>query len=142
MATTTINELKEHSNILLYDGVCRLCDRSVQFVLRHDSKKQFLFGSLSSELASDFFGKQSTDFSQVDSVVLITKDAIYTKSSAALKVLQLLGGAWRMSGILYIIPKYIRDKVYAYIAKHRYKWFGILESCRVPTPQEANRFID
>ena len=142
MATTTIDELKEHAPVLLYDGVCRLCDRSVQFVLRHDSKKQFLFGSLSSEIASDFFSKQATDFSKVDSVVLITKDEIYAKSSAALKVLQLLGGAWRISVILYIIPKRVRDKVYEYIAKHRYKWFGTIENCRIPTPQEAHRFID
>lgn len=142
MASATIDQLRKSSPILLYDGVCNLCDRSVQFVLKHDTKKKFLFGQLDSKTAQAFLKQQDKDFTAIDSVLLITKDTIYSKSSAALKIMMILGGLWRVTAVFYVLPVPLRDKVYDFIAKRRYAWFGKMATCRIATKEEAIRFID
>lgn len=142
MNTVAIEKLRKSKSILLYDGVCTLCDHSVQFVLKYDRNKRFLFGQLDSKTAKIFLKQQEKDYSKIDSVVFIDDKSIYTKSSAALKVLTSLGGLWQVAGIFYILPKFLRDKVYDYIARHRYAWFGKMPACRIPTEEESARFID
>lgn len=140
--TTSIQEIRKKKSILLYDGLCSLCDASVQFVIQRDSKKHFLFASLQSETAKEFLKSQSTSIRDCESVILITSKKVYTKSSAALKTAQSLDGFWFLMSAFFIIPKPIRDYVYDLIAKRRYRWFGQLEQCRIPTAEEQKIFID
>jgi predicted DCC family thiol-disulfide oxidoreductase YuxK len=128
--------------VILFDGVCNLCNSSVQFVLRRDKKKQFLFGSLQGMYGQDVLKEQNMPADDLHSFILKENNVIYTKSTAALRVLKILGGGWKLLYIFIIIPKFIRDGVYGFIAQNRYRWFGKKEECWVPTPEWKNRFLD
>lgn len=128
--------------IVLFDGVCNLCSSSVQFILKRDKKQQFLFGSLQGEYGQNMlqkFGLPSTEF---NSFMLIEGETLYTKSSGALRMLKHLGGGWQLLYAFIIVPKFIRDAVYGWIAKNRYKWFGKKNECWLPRPEWKARFLD
>jgi predicted DCC family thiol-disulfide oxidoreductase YuxK len=128
--------------VILFDGVCNLCNSSVQFVLHRDKKKQFLFGSLQGSFGQHLLKEQNMPADNLHSFILKENDAVYTKSTAALRVLKILGGGWRLLYIFIVVPKFIRDGVYGFIARNRYRWFGKKEECWVPTPEWKNRFIE
>lgn len=132
--------IKKHP-ILLFDGVCNLCNNSVQLVIKNDPKNIFRFAPLQNTEVIKFLDKHTTNFNGIDSIILITPKKIYTKSSAALTVAKQLKGLYPLLYIFYIIPKPIRDLVYDFIAKNRYKWFGKQESCMIPTPELKNKFL-
>lgn len=136
-----ISEIRKTKSILLFDGLCNLCDFSVKFVIKRDVHKQFLFSSLQSQPSRIFLRAQSNFIQNCDSVILITENKVYTKSSAAIKVAQSLKGFWFLMGVFLIIPKPLRDSIYDGIAKRRYRWFGKFDSCRIPTPEEQSLFI-
>ena len=127
--------------LLLFDGVCNLCNSSVQSVIKYDTKKQFLFASLQSDAAKEILLQFGETNLKLDSVILIYNNKIYSKSSAILKITQLLGGFYSLNIIFYSIPKFIRDKMYDYVAKNRYKWYGKRESCMLPNEELKNRFL-
>ena len=127
--------------LLLFDGVCNLCNSSVQFVIKYDTKKQFHFSSLQSDAAKEILLQFGETNLNLDSVILISDEKIYSKSSAILRVLKLLGGFYSIGIIFYIIPKFIRDKIYDFVAKNRYKWYGKRESCMLPNKELKNRFL-
>lgn len=137
-----IHEIRKTKSILLFDGLCNLCDHSVQFVIKRDHKNVFIFSSLQSKSAIEFIGSMHDEIQNIDSIVLITKNKIYTKSTAALKIAAELNGLWILMSVFFIIPKPIRDWIYDGIAKRRYQWFGKFDSCKIPNPQEINKFID
>ena len=128
--------------IILFDGICNLCNQSVQFVIEHDSKNQFHFASLQSEFGQDFLKKNKLEATQFDSIVFIEDDQFYTKSSAALKIAKYLDGITSWLTIFMIVPKPLRDIVYSFIAKNRYRWFGKNESCWLPTKELKAKFIE
>ena len=128
--------------IILFDGVCNLCHRSVQFVLPRDKKKVFRFASLQSSVGQSLLKKYGLADGQTDSFVLVEKDRAYTRSSAALRVVNKLKGLWPLLTVFWIIPRPLRDWVYDYVARHRYRWFGKEESCWLPTPEWKGRFLD
>ncbi len=128
--------------IILFDGICNLCNQSVQFVIEHDSKNQFRFASLQSDFGQDFLKKNKLEATQFDSIVFIEDDQFYTKSSAALKIAKYLDGITSWLTIFMIIPKPLRDIVYNFIAKNRYRWFGKNESCWLPTAELKAKFIE
>lgn len=128
--------------VILFDGVCNLCNSSVQFVLRRDKKKQFLFGSLQGIYGQDVLKEQNMPADNLHSFILKENNVIYTKSTAALRVLKILGGGWKLLYIFVIVPKFIRDGVYGFIAQNRYRWFGKKEECWVPTPEWKSRFLE
>ena len=128
--------------IILFDGICNLCNQSVQFVIEHDSKNQFRFASLQSDFGQDFLKKNKLEATQFDSIVFIEDDQFYTKSSAALKIAKYLDGITSWLTIFMIIPKPLRDIVYSFIAKNRYRWFRKNESCWLPTPELKAKFLD
>ncbi|HVM86633.1 MAG TPA: thiol-disulfide oxidoreductase DCC family protein [Puia sp.] len=134
--------MKENKKIVLFDGVCNLCNRSVQFIIRHDKKNQFLFGSLQGRYGQECLKKFNMPSDTFNSFMLIEGDKIYSRSSGALRMLKYLGIGWQLFYGLIIIPKFIRDGVYNFIARHRYKWFGKKEECWVPTPELKARFLD
>lgn len=136
--------------LLLFDGVCNLCDRSVQFVIRHDRKGKFKFASLQSAYAEQILKKypEIAPFNKTGnnpdwgSIVFILKGKAYTRSAAVLKVMEELGFPWKIVAVFYILPSAFRDALYNFIAKNRYRWYGKKDSCMIPTPELRDRFMD
>jgi predicted DCC family thiol-disulfide oxidoreductase YuxK len=128
--------------IILFDGVCNLCNSSVQFVLKHDTKKIFRFASLQSFAGQALLKEYNLSQTAFNSFVLIKKGKVFLKSTAALMVARQLKGAVKFLYWFIIIPPFIRNAVYNVIAKNRYKWFGKQESCMMPTPELQSRFLN
>jgi predicted DCC family thiol-disulfide oxidoreductase YuxK len=127
--------------VLLFDGVCNLCNGTVDFIIRKDRKKQFRFLSLQSEAgvaALEVFPLPEG----TDSVILIHKGKMHTESDAALEVARLLPLPWKLAVLFKIIPRPWRNSVYRMIARNRYRWFGKKETCRLPSPEERAYFPD
>ncbi len=133
--------VKNHP-VLLYDGVCNLCNSTVQFVIARDKKAKIRFAALQSEFGQVQCEKAGLPKEDLQSLILIEDGKLYTRSSGALRLFKNLGGIWALSYAFIIVPKFIRDGVYNFIAKNRYKWFGEQESCLMPTPDIEARFLD
>ncbi|GER59443.1 thiol-disulfide oxidoreductase DCC family protein [Patiriisocius marinus] len=133
-------DTKEHK-ILLFDGVCNLCNSAVNFVIKLDNKDVFRFTALQEEPGKSYLTKYNIDPKNIDSIVLIENGKAYVKSSAALRTAKYLGGAWPLLYVFIIVPAFIRDVVYDYIAKNRYKWYGKKDSCMIPTPELKAKFL-
>ena len=127
--------------IILFDGVCNLCNSSVQKVIENDERNLFQFASLQSDFGQKFLRKHNFSQDEFNSMILIDGDRFYTQSDAALRIGKELKGIYKISGALLWIPKFIRNFVYEIIAKNRYKWFGKKESCWLPTPELKQKFI-
>ncbi|MFT3948530.1 MAG: thiol-disulfide oxidoreductase DCC family protein [Agriterribacter sp.] len=127
--------------IILFDGVCNLCNSSIQFVLKKDKKKQFYFTSLQSNAGQQLLKQYRLSPGKFDSFILIENNKAYTRSTAALRVVKRLSGLWPLLYIFIIIPPFIRNAVYDWVARNRYKWFGKSESCMLPTPELNARFL-
>lgn len=125
--------------IVYFDGVCGLCNRFVDFLLRRDHRHHFLFSPLQGETAAARLGIGSGIAPR--SIVLEDDEGIFERSRAVLRILQQLGGVWKASRILGLVPAGLRDWAYDRIAERRYAWFGQRESCRLPTPAEQERFL-
>lgn len=131
--------MDENKAVILFDGVCNLCNTSVDFVIRKDKNEYFQFGAL--QQSSDLLKKYHIDSQYLTSLVLIENGKVFYKSSAALRIAKRLDGAWPLLFSFIMIPKFVRDPVYSWIANNRYRWFGKGNSCRLPSPEEARRFI-
>lgn len=127
--------------IILFDGVCNLCNGAVQFVIKHDPEKQFSFASLQSDAGMQLLKDKNLSATDFSSFILIENGELYSKSTAALKVAKRLSGAVKILGIFIVIPAVIRDAVYNFIARNRYKWFGKKDACMIPTPELQSRFL-
>jgi predicted DCC family thiol-disulfide oxidoreductase YuxK len=128
--------------IVLFDGECGLCDRSIDFLLRHDRAEALRFAPLQSDVAQSLLREHGLDATQVASVVVIDRERVYRQSDAALLAAEKLGPWWRgLATIARLVPRAIRDAVYDLIARNRYRWFGRTITCRIPTPQERTRFL-
>ena len=128
-------------SIILFDGICNICNSSVNFIIKHDKKKQFLFASLQSDAAKEILLHFKRKKLNLDSILLIDNKNIHEKSTAALKISKHLSNGYQLLYHLIIIPLFIRDWLYDLIAKNRYKWFGKKENCMVPTFEIKNRFL-
>lgn len=132
--------MKVLNPIILFDGECNFCDKSVQFIIKRDPNGYFKFASLQSEIGEELLKKYQVP-SSIDSIILIQNDQYYIKSSAALRICKYLKGPWKLFSTLIIVPRPIRNFFYGIIAKNRYKWFGKQESCMLPTPEQRKRFL-
>ncbi len=128
--------------IVLFDGVCNLCNSSVQFLLKRDKKGVFKYASLQSEIGNDLASKYGVAASKLESMVFIDGGKAYTESDAVLNMTKYLGFPWNMAYGFIIIPKFIRNPIYKWIAKNRYKWFGKQESCMLPSEDISDRFLE
>lgn len=128
--------------VILFDGVCNLCNGFVQFIIKRDAEGKFRFASLQSDYAKNQLSSTEINKTNLNTVVLIYQNKIYTKSTAALKIAKLLNNGWTLLYPLIFLPKFLRDGVYNLIAKNRYKWFGKQESCMLPSPDLKSRFLD
>ena len=129
------------TDIVIFDGVCNLCARSVQFILRHESEPRFLFSPLQSAAGARLLRSHGFPTSDVASFVLLSDGKVYTRSGAALHIARHFKGPWQLLRVLWIVPRPLRDLLYDYIARNRYSWFGKADSCLVPTPELSARFI-
>ncbi|HIE45561.1 MAG TPA: DUF393 domain-containing protein [Flavobacteriaceae bacterium] len=129
--------------IILFDGVCNLCNTSVNFILKKDVYNKFIFTSLQSDAANKLLLQFNDKIikNNLDSILLIHKNKVYNKSTAILYILRSLHFPYNLGFIFIIIPKFIRDYIYDIIARNRYKWFGRKETCRIPTKEELNKFL-
>jgi predicted DCC family thiol-disulfide oxidoreductase YuxK len=134
--------------ILLYDGVCGLCNRSVQFILRHDRKAIFRFASLQSPFAQTILARHRANLADLDTVYLVVShnqpdEALVARSDAVAEIVRRLGGVWNLFGaILSLLPRPLRDWGYNLVARNRYRIFGHYDTCPLPTPETRSRFLD
>ena len=128
-------------NIILFDGVCNLCNNSINFVIKRDKKDRFRFGALQEEPGKSLLQKYKIDPKDTDSIILIENEKAYVKSTAALRVARHLSGGWPLLYGFMVVPKFLRNWVYDYIAKNRYQWYGKKESCMIPTPELKAKFL-
>jgi len=135
-------QISASTPLILFDGLCNLCNSSVQFVLRHDKKKVFHFASLQGANGKEYLKKHKLPETQLNSFILVEGDVLYTRSTAALRVCKKLGGGWPLLYAAIWIPPFIRDGIYNWIAQNRYRWFGKRAACWVPTPELKSRFLD
>ncbi len=127
--------------IILFDGVCNLCNGAVNFIIERDIKNVFQFAALQSEAGVALTAKFGIDTKKVDSIILIDDEKVYIKSTAALRASRYLSGAYPLLYSLMIFPTFFRNWVYDIIAKNRYKWFGKKESCMIPTAELKAKFL-
>ncbi|CAA6821526.1 MAG: Thiol-disulfide oxidoreductase [uncultured Sulfurovum sp.] len=132
--------LKENQNIILFDGVCNLCEASVQFIIKHDNKNYFYFTSQSSALGKKLLKKYDLD--QVDSIALLQNNKAYTHSDAGLEIARHLDGWYKYLYVFRFVPRILRDGLYKLVAKYRYKVFGKKEHCMMPNEALKSRFLD
>jgi predicted DCC family thiol-disulfide oxidoreductase YuxK len=127
---------------VFFDGVCTLCNRGVNFLIKHDKKGVLKFASLQSEYAQNVIPKALLDRDNLDTIIVYTDGKFYERSKAVLKLCKVLGGGFYVVLIGYLIPRFIRDGLYRFIANNRYRWFGRQSQCRVPTPDLKERFLE
>lgn len=126
--------------IVLFDGVCHLCQRSVRFIIRNDKKNKFKFASPQSEFAQKRLSEIQFNNS-LETIVLLKGGRHFTKSDAILEITKHLSGAWPLLYVFKIVPRFLRDGVYTFIAKHRYRWFGKSDFCMIPTEDTSHKFL-
>lgn len=138
-----MQNLPQNKKIILFDGICNLCDASVQFIIKHDKKDCFRFVPLQSNLGQEIINYIGLGSQKIDSIILYepTK-AYYYKSLAAFNIAKNLDGAISLISVFKILPTSFTDFLYDYIAKNRYKWYGKKESCMIPSPELKSKFID
>ena len=135
------------ADLILYDGVCGLCNRLNQFVLRRDAADRFRFASLQGSLAGALLRRYGRDARDLDTVYVVKNygapdEALLSRSRAVLFVLETLGGAWRLARVLRLLPGRWVDAAYDQIARRRYRWFGRTDACPLPAPGERAKFLD
>ena len=129
--------------VVLFDGVCNLCDASVQFIIRQDRRGRFRFAALQSSVGAELAGRcRRPAGDSPESVVLIDGDRCYDRSTAALHILRELRWPWPALYVFILVPAGVRDRVYSLIARNRYRWFGRRDACMLPTPALRSRFLD
>ena len=133
--------VQQQHKIILFDGVCNLCNTSVKIVIRNDKKDCFRFAALQSDIGKDYITKFNIDSTETDSIILIDQEKVYVKSTAALYISKSLSGAYPLLFGFIIIPKFIRNWVYDFVARNRYRWYGKKESCMIPTPELMAKFL-
>ncbi|NNF74611.1 MAG: thiol-disulfide oxidoreductase DCC family protein [Flavobacteriaceae bacterium] len=138
-----MKELPLDKKLILFDGVCNLCNNSVNFVIRHDKKDRFMFASLQSELGKQIAKEKLQEAIGTDSIILVENDStLFLKSTAALKIAAALRFPINLLVIFLIIPKALRNWVYDYVAKNRYKWYGKRDACMIPTDDIKSKFLE
>lgn len=133
--------IEEHGHVLLYDGVCGLCNGFVQFVLRNDRDGTMRFATLQGPWGAQAAGLVP-EMARIDSIVLLSRGGASIRSTAALEVARYLGGVWTMALAGYLVPRAWRDAFYDWVARRRYGWFGRLDACPLPSPEHRARFLD
>ncbi len=135
-------QLPQDKKIVLFDGVCNLCNASIIYIIKHDKNDMFRFAPLQSDIGKAIINEHGVDMSKTDSILLYQPNkGISIKSSAALRIAMKLGFPRNLLRLFFIVPTFMRNWAYDYIAKNRYKWYGKKESCMIPTPELQAKFL-
>ena len=137
----TQNRKQEQDSVILFDGVCNLCHRAVRFFIEHDSERHLRFASLQSESGRRILKKLGLSNDYISSVVFVEGENFYLDSTACLRACRHLGFPWCAAKVFLFIPRPIRDLIYKWIARNRYRWFGKKEACPLPCPTDVDRFL-
>lgn len=135
------HEWLKYERVIVFDGVCNWCNFWVTFTIARDPSGKFKFGLLQSDQARQIMNALGLSVDHIETFFLLERGEVYQKSTAALRVLRQYSGFWPLLYCCIVIPRAIRDTVYDFIARHRYKWMGKSESCRVPTHEDRSRFV-
>ena len=134
--------MKDNTKIVLFDGVCNLCSGAVQFIIKRDRNDVFRFAALQEDVGKQLLAERGINTRELDSIIVIEPGvAYYSKSDAALEIAKNFGGLWSLFAVFKWIPKPIRDAIYDFVAKNRYRWFGEKEQCMIPTPELKAKFL-
>lgn len=128
--------------IVIFDGVCNYCSSVVAFIIKRDTRGIFRFAPFQSESAKSLLEEYGVREDYLDSFILIEDGKLYTKSEAALRLWRRLGGLWSLTYVFVAVPAFVRDAVYDFVARNRYKWFGKKDECMIPGPEVRERFLD
>jgi predicted DCC family thiol-disulfide oxidoreductase YuxK len=131
----------QYHNLILFDGVCNLCNGAVNFIIDRDSKNVFRFTSLQSDIGQQILQENGLSTNHFNTFILVKNGKILQKSTAFLSVVNQLDGFWKLMNIFWLIPTFIRDFFYDIVSANRYRWFGKQESCRMPTPELKSKFL-
>jgi predicted DCC family thiol-disulfide oxidoreductase YuxK len=129
-------------NLVFFDGVCNLCNSTVQFLLKIDKHQRLQFGSLQGETAKKILPAYQISTEKLTSIIFIHNDKAYTESTAVIEIFHVIGGSWSIMYIFKIIPAFIRNGFYRLIARYRYQWFGKKKQCLIPSSSLKSRFLD
>lgn len=129
-------------HLLLFDGVCHLCDASVRFILRRDPMGKIKFAPIQSPLGRELYTQHGLDPAAPNAMLFLTPTGAFRASDAALEIARTLGGAWQLALLFKPLPRPLRDAAYYFIARNRYRWFGKDESCMMPTPELKERMLE
>lgn len=136
-------DFPKHKKLILFDGVCNLCNSSIQYVIKHDKKDIFMYAPLQGDTGEKIISYYHIDTNKIDSIILYAPEkGIYYKSTAALKAASELGFPTNLLSIFLIVPAFMRNWVYDFIAKNRYKWYGKKDACMIPTLKLKNKFLE
>jgi len=127
--------------VILYDGICNLCNSSVRFILKHDTREKFLFSSLQSDASKKLLLHLNYKIIEMNSILLVENGQIHEKSDAVLKIASELRFPWKLTASFRVLPRKVRDSVYDFVARNRYGWFGKKDSCVYSVNTYENRFI-
>jgi len=135
-------DFEDQHPVILFDGVCNLCNGAIQFIIKHDPKAIFRFAALQSEYSKKYREHFGLNIEGFDSIILVVNGQASIQSDAVMLIARLLGFPWFLLVIGYLFPRWMRDKVYDIVAANRYRWFGQKSACMIPTPDILDRFLE
>ena len=127
--------------VVLFDGLCNVCEGSVKFILKRDGNRRFRFASLQSDVAKDLTRPFGVDPSALNTMMLVQDGTLYKRSDAVLRIARRLRFPWMLSSVFLVLPRFLRDPVYNFVGRNRYRWFGKKDECMIPTPEIRERFL-
>lgn len=136
-----MSRVQDRYDIVLFDGVCNLCNAAVDLIVRNDKRGRFKVGALQDAKTKELLQDYLINSDYLDSIILIRGDQVFYKSRAALEITKKLKGLWPLLYVFVVVPAFIRDPIYDWIARNRYRWYGKKETCRLPTAEERARFL-
>ena len=128
-------------NLILFDGLCNLCSRTVQFIIRNDRLAIYKFASIQSEIGQNIYRHHGLNPDDAQTFLLLSKGKVFQRSDAAIEMARQFGGIWRLASLFKILPRWFRDWLYSMLARNRYRWFGRRVQCIVPTDEIKGRFL-
>jgi len=137
-----VEPTKRPDRVVLYDGVCKFCHGTVRFLIARDPQGLLRFASQQSALGQRLMRERGVDGLEWDTLILLDGERTYVRSDAAIRILAALGGGWQLVHVLRVVPRALRDRAYSLYARNRYRLFGKLEACALPTPDYRSRFLD
>ncbi|MEM9673799.1 MAG: DCC1-like thiol-disulfide oxidoreductase family protein [Bacteroidota bacterium] len=141
MSQENFRRITTEKDIVLFDGVCNLCNHAVNFIIDRDPTQRFVFASLQSDVGQQLLIQYNLDEQYLDSLVLLQQEKVFVKSTAALHIARYLSGIWSLSYVFILFPPFIRNFFYDIVARFRYRLFGKRSQCRIPTPELEARFL-